>query len=431
MDRGGAYADILLDRAQRSFPDPRDRAFLTELVMGTLRRRGILDFTLSSHLARPVEKTDAFARNALRLGAYQLLYTRAPDRAAIFETVQAVKKARGEKVAGVVNAVLRQVVRAGKVPALPAAEGTERLAVTFSAPLALASALSLSLGENEAAAFLAASLEKPPFVVRANPFRVARDDLFARLSRAGMAPSPCRYAPDGIALSEPAGVHADPGFRKGEYLVMDEGAQLIAPLLAPSGGEEVLDTCAAPGGKTTHLASLAGGKARIVAADVSAGRLRLLRETVSRTGAAGVATRLHDFLAGPLPKDAGAFDKVLVDAPCTGMGVIRRNPDAKWRFRPEGPEEMARLQGAILDNAWASLRPGGLLVYCTCTPFGEENEEVVGSFLGRHVDARAHREGVRGWPGPGDAWTAKGFLLLSPHRHGTDGFFAALVRKKP
>ena len=429
MDRGGAYADILLDRAQRSFTDPRDRALLTELVMGTLRRRGTLDFTLSAHLLRPIEKTDGWARNALRLGAYQLHYTRVPGRAAIFETVEAVKKIRGEKTAGLVNAILRKVGKAGKAPALHAPEGEERLAVAFSAPRSLVSALSRSLGEGETASFLAASLEKPPFVVRANPFRIARDDLFARLARAGMAPSPCRYAPDGIVLSEPAGVHADPGFRAGEYLVMDEGAQLIAPLLAPSGGEEVLDACAAPGGKTTHLAALAGGKARIVAVDVSGGRLRLLRETVSRTGAAGVTTRLHDFRKGPLPKTADRFDKVLVDSPCSGMGVIRRNPDAKWRFDPEGLAELARLQGAILDGTWASLRPGGLLVYCTCTPLGEENEGVVESFLGRHAEAGLHRGVPRDWPGPSDAWTPEGFLRLSPNRHGTDGFFAALFRK--
>jgi 16S rRNA (cytosine967-C5)-methyltransferase len=429
VDRGGAYADILLDRAQRSISDPRDRAFLTEIVMGTLRRRGILDSVLSAHLARPIEKTDAWARNALRLGAYQLLYTRTPGRAAIFETVAAVKKVRGEKIAGLVNAVLREVVRAGTPPVLRTEEGEEISAVMHSAPAAVASALSRSLGEKEAAAFLANSLDKPPFVVRANPFRITRDDLVARLARAGMSPSPCRYAPDGIVLAEPSGVHTDPGFRSGEYLVMDEGAQLIAPLLSPSGGDTILDACAAPGGKTTHLAALAGGRAQIEAVDVSEGRLQLLRETISRTGATTVTARRHDFQAGPLPEAAALFDKVLVDAPCTGMGVIRRNPDAKWRFRPDGPRDMARLQEAILDHAWTSVRPGGLLVYCTCTPFAEENEKVAESFCTRHADARAHREGVQGWPGPSDAWTPEGFLRLLPHRHGTDGFFAALFRK--
>ncbi len=429
MDRGGAYADILLDRAQRSFSDPRDRALLTELVMGTLRRRGTLDGVLSSHLSRPIEKADPLARNALRLGAYQILYTRMPDRAAIFETVKAVKKTRGDKVAGLVNAVLREVVRAGKTPTLPAGEKEDLLAATLSAPVPLLSALSRSLGESEAAAFLSSSLERPPFVIRANVVRVTRDDLLARLERAGMVPSPCRFAPDGIVLSEPAGVHADPGARAGEYLVMDEGAQLIAPLLSPLRDEEVLDACAAPGGKTTHLAALSEGRAKIVATDVSEGRVRLLRETVSRTGVVGVTTRVHDFSAGPLPKAAGRFDKILVDAPCTGMGVIRRNPDAKWRFRPDGPSEMARLQGEILDNAWASLRAGGLLVYCTCTPFAEENEEVVESFLGRNADARVNREGATGWTGPEDAWTPEGFVRLSPNRHGTDSFFAAMLGK--
>ena len=430
MDRGGAYADILLDRAQRSFPDARDRALLTELVMGTLRRRGTLDFLLSPHLARPIEKTDVWARNALRLGAYQLLYTRAPERAAIFETVEAAKRGRGAKIGGLVNAVLRKVVRAGKAVALPEGEGEERRAASLSAPPALLSALSRSLGDAETAAFLTASLDRPPFTVRANPFRAEREELIARLARSGMAPSPCRFAPDGIVLAEPAGVHADPGFRAGEYLVMDEGAQLIAPLLKPSEGESILDACAAPGGKTTHLAALSGGRARIVATDVSAGRLRLLRETVLRTGARGVTIRVHDYSAGPLPETAGKFDKILVDAPCTGMGVIRRNPDAKWRFRPEGPRAMALLQGAILRNAWPSLKAGGLLLYCTCTPFREENEEVVASFRKRHPDAQVRREGVPGWPGPKDAWTAEGFLHLSLHRHGTDGFFAALLRKR-
>jgi 16S rRNA (cytosine967-C5)-methyltransferase len=142
-----------------------------------------------------------------------------------------------------------------------------------------------------------------------------------------------------------------------------------------------------------------------------------------------VTTRIHDFSAGPLPRSAGRFDKILVDAPCTGMGVIRRNPDAKWRFRPEGPDDMARLQGAVLDSAWASLRAGGLLVYCTCTLFREENEEVVASFLERHADGGVLRGGAPGWTGPKDAWTPEGFLRLSPHRHGTDGFFAALLGK--
>ena len=397
--------------------------------MGTLRRRGTLDFTLSSLLARTIGATDVWARNALRLGAYQLLYTRIPGRAAVFETVQAAKTVRGEKIAGLVNAVLREVVRAGKPPAVSQTEGPERVSVLLSAPVALVSALTRSLGDGEAAAFLADALEKPPFVIRANAFRTTRGDLLDRLDRAGMSPSLCRYAPDGIVLSEPVGVHADPGFRKGEYLVMDEGAQLIAPLLAPSGGEKILDACAAPGGKATHLAALAGGKAHVVATDVSEGRLRLLRETVTRTGAAGVETRLHDYLVGPLPEAAGRFDKVLVDAPCTGMGVVRRNPDAKWRFRPEGPAKIAHLQGAILDGAWASLRPGGILLYCTCTPFREENEEVAESFLARHADATVHGEGAGNWPGPKDAWTPEGFLRLLPHRHGTDGFFAALVRK--
>ncbi len=431
MDRGRAYADILLDRALREggFPDTRDRALLTELVMGTLRRRGALDSTLSPHLSRPLEKTDALVRNALRLGAYQLLHTRIPERVAIFETVAAVKSVRGEKPAGLVNAVLRAMIRAGKTPLPPSGEGPIRKSVELSVPLPLLHALLRSLGEPETYSFLEASLEKPPFAVRANPFRASRDALSARLAEAGMEPAPCRYASDGLLLGKPGKVHADPGFRSGEYLMMDEGAQLIAPLLSPREGEEVLDACAAPGGKATHLSALSFGKARILAADVSEGRVKMLKETAVRLGAKGVATAVHDFSAGPL-RGPNRFDKILVDAPCTGMGVIRRNPDAKWRFDPGDPGRLASLQGTILRSAWESLKPGGLLVYSTCSPLREEDEEVVEAFRRETGAALLGNEAAKDWPGPANAWTLEGFVRLTPHRHGTDYFFAALLRKE-
>lgn len=431
MDRGGAYADILLAHAQqgKGFPDPRDRALLTELVMGTLRRRGTLDDLLSAHLARPMEKTDAVVRNALRLGAYQLLYTRIPGRVAIFETVEAVKAARGEKPAGLVNAVLRGLLRAGTDPPVSAGEGLPRKAAELSAPLPLLKALIRSIGEERAFAFLAESLEKPPFAIRANPFRVTRDALFERLGNAGMEPRPCRYAADGIVLGRPGKVHDDPGLLSGEYLVMDEGAQLIAPLLSPREGEAVLDACAAPGGKTTHLAALSAGKAAITAADVSTSRAATLRKTVARLGTGGIGIAIHDFAAGPLPGSADRFDRILVDAPCTGVGVIRRNPDAKWRFDPGDPGRMAALQLSILRNAWSGLRPGGLLVYCTCSPLREEDEEVVDRFRRAAGASCPGREAAPDWPGPPDAWTPEGHVRLDPARHGTDGFFAALLRK--
>ena len=430
MDRDDAFADIVLDRALRegTFPDPRDRGLVTEIVMGTLRRRGAIDYALLPFLSRPLEKTDAYVRNALRVGAYQLFYTRIPDRAALNETVAAVKDARGGGAAGFVNAVLRGILRAGKVPAVPRPGDSRRIAAELSAPAALIEALERTMGEGEARAFLLACLEKPPFSVRANPFRSRPSVLLSRLASEGMEPSPCRFAPEGIVLGKPPAVHADIAFRQGAWLVMDEGAQLIAPLLSPAPGDRILDTCAAPGGKTTHLCALSEGKATIVAADVSAARIRMLRETVARTAAPGIETALNDFSRAPLPSSRRAYDKVLVDAPCTGMGVIRRNPDAKWRFRPDGPEGMARIQESILRNAWEAVRPGGMLLYCTCSPLREEDEDVVRGFLSSMPDAVLSGPPA-GWPGPSDAWTADGFLRLYPQRHGTDAFFAALLRK--
>jgi 16S rRNA (cytosine967-C5)-methyltransferase len=430
VDRDEAFADIVLDRALRgvSFPDPRDRGLLTEIVMGTLRRRGAIDYALLPFLSRPLGKTDAYVRNALRVGAYQLFYTRIPDRAALNETVAAVKEARGGGAAGFVNAVLRGIVRAGKVPAVPPPGDPRRAPAELSAPASLIEALVRTMGEEEAGAFLLSCLEKPPFTVRANPFRAAVPALISRFAAEGGEPAPCRFAPEGIVLGKPPAVHADAAFREGAWLAMDEGAQLIAPLLSPAPGDRILDACAAPGGKTTHLSALSGGKASILAADASSARIRMLRETVSRTAAPGIDTALHDFSRAPLPSSRRAYDKVLVDAPCTGMGVIRRNPDAKWRFRPDGPERMSRIQASILRNAWESVRPGGKLLYCTCSPLREEDEDVVRGFLSSTPDA-ALSGFPPGWPGPADARTADGFLRLWPHRHGTDAFFAALLEK--
>jgi 16S rRNA (cytosine967-C5)-methyltransferase len=433
VDADGGFADILIDHALRSghFPDTRDRGLMTELVMGTLRRRGTLDAVITPHLSRTLEKTDPSVRNALRLAVYQLLYMRVPERAALFETVEAVKTLRGDQVAGFANGVLRSVLRDGTRVHLPEGPWAARVGAECSAPEALATALMRTMGGPEASLYLADALEKPPFTVRANPFCVTKGGLIAHLTEAGREPSPCRYAPDGIKLGAPSAIHTDTDFRQGRYLVMDEGAQLIAPLLSPREGESILDACAAPGGKTTHLAALSGGKASITATDVSEARVAVLRETVARLQAPGIEASVHDWSAGTLPGAEGRFDKALVDAPCTGMGIIRRNPDAKWHFKPEDPARLAALQLSILRNVWRAIKPGGTLLYCTCSPLREEDELVVETFATEEGATRIGRGVIlaRGWPGPQDAVAEDGSVRLVPHRHGTDGFFAALLRK--
>jgi 16S rRNA (cytosine967-C5)-methyltransferase len=433
VDTEGGFADILIDHALRTdaLTDVRDRGMLTELVMGTLRRRGTLDTVLAPHLSRSLEKTDPSVRNALRLAVYQLLYMRVPDRAALFETVEAVKALRGEQVAGFANGVLRSVLRDGTRVKLPDGPWAARVGAECSAPEALATALMRTMGGTEASAFLAEALEKPPFTVRANPFCITRDALIALLAEGGREPSPCRFAADGVVLGAPSAIHTDTDFRQGRYLVMDEGAQLIAPLLSPAPGEAILDACAAPGGKTTHLAALSGGKAAITATDLSEARVAMLRETIARLHAPGIETCVHDWSASTLPGAEGRFDKALVDAPCTGMGIIRRNPDAKWRFKPEDPGRMAALQLSILRNVWRALKAGGTLLYCTCSPLREEDEQVVETFASEEGATRVGRGVIlaRGWPGPQDAVSEEGHVRLVPQRHGTDGFFAALLRK--
>ena len=434
VTRSGAYADLLLNASLgRSQLTARDRAFATELVYGTLRWRGRIDFYLSHLLDRDFDKLEPLVATALRLGAYQLLFSdRVPATAAVDESVRCARAAGAERATGLVNAVLRRLAAERDTIALPTLEldPVGHLVHDLSLPRWIAERWIEQFGAAEAAALARASNDPPPLTVRTNRRRVGVEDLLADVRSRFPEATRCRLAVDGIILGRRGHPALDPSFLAGRFTVQDEASQLVVSLLDPQAGERVLDACAAPGGKTTAIAERLGDQGRVVAVDRHPRRLNLVQRAARRLGLGTIRTEERD---ATLPFDgspgAAAFDRVLVDAPCSGLGALRRNADARWRIGADDPARLAEVQLAILKNAADVLRPGGVLVYSVCTILPEENEAVVQAFLddtGDYVRAPAGAlpPEVRTVVGP------DGYMRCLPHRHDTDGFFAARLERR-
>lgn len=433
VERSGAYADLLLNaQLGRSNLAAGDRAFATDLVNGTLRWRGRLDFLLTQLLERDLEKLDPLVANALRLGAYQIVCNdRVPDSAAVDQTVRCVRAAGAERATGLVNAVLRKLAATHEELPVPelADDPLGHLTHALSLPPWLADRWLASLGAEEAAALANACNVIPPLTIRANRLRTTRDALLAEMQERFPDAAACRYASDGIVLGRRGNPALDPAFLDGRCSVQDEASQLVVALLDPQPGEKILDACAAPGGKASAIAERIGASGKVVAADRNGRRLGLVRRQVRRLDLAVIhcverdATQSLTGLAA-----APGFDRVLVDAPCSGIGTLRRHPDARWRVRPADATRLADTQGQILRNAATVLRPGGTLVYSTCTLLREENEDVITAFLNAMPEfTPASKADV---PSELDSLVdADATLRCFPHLHDTDGFFAAkLVR---
>lgn len=399
------------------------------MVYGSVRRRNTIDWALAPFLRRPAASLDPVVRSILRLGAYQLIYLeRVPAAAACNESAQMTRRMGFSSAVGLVNAVLRNLQRA--LPLRfpdPGEEPVRYLSLYHSHPEWLVTEWLDCFGYDETQALLAADNLPAPFAVRTNTLKITREELEGSLAAAGISAAPARWAPEGLYL-EKAGAPENPLFQEGLYFIQDEAAMLVARALAPSPGGLVIDLCGAPGGKTTHLAALMEGSGRLLAVDIHAHRLVLLAENCQRLGVPNVVGHLAD--ARHLPEYHGTADFVLVDAPCSGLGVLRRRPDLRWRKTPADMAGLADLQAELLDEAALCLKSGGVLVYSTCTIRPGENELQVARFLARHLDF--HRDDLA--PHLPEALltgSETGQLQLLPHRHTTDGFFLArLVRSR-
>jgi 16S rRNA (cytosine967-C5)-methyltransferase len=426
----GAYADEALQAHARAL-DARDRALAMRLAYGAVQRQATLDLEIGRLSDRPPERLDAPLLAALRLGLYELLYMdMAPDYAVVADAV-ALAKEGARAGHGLVNAVLRRAIRedaGARLRALP--DGTpEEAALKHSHPAWIARLWWQQLGADAARALMAADNEPGELALRANTLVTDA----AALADALPVPSHRDPAiPEALVLEGPFAAHSSPLWRDGAFIAQSRAAMLVGHALAPRPGERVLDLCAAPGGKASHLAALMEASGEVVAVERDRRRAGVLARTVERLRAANVRVEVAD-AERPLPSGA-PFDRVLVDPPCSGLGTLQARPDLRWRVTAEKLPEMARAQAAILAAGAGALRPGGVLVYSTCTISSTENERLIAAFLDSNRDFRieqpAARLSERATSGGPSGPQREGFLLTLPHRDHTAGFFIARLRRE-
>jgi 16S rRNA (cytosine967-C5)-methyltransferase len=399
----GAYADRALQGEAKGL-DARDRALAMRLLYGTVQRKGTLDYLIERLAERPPDRLDARLLAALRMGLYELLYlSGAPDHAVVADGVELAKGgARGGH--GLVNAVLRRGVREG--PALLAGLGDEtpaQAAIKHSHPEWIAQLWWEQLGASDARALMSYDNEPGEVALRVNTLLTDATTLASELPVATHADP---GLPEALVLEGPFDAHNSPAWRAGAFLAQSRAAMRVARVLDPQPGERVLDLCAAPGGKSTHLAALMQGEGEVVAVERNTRRAGALTRTAQRLHASNVRVEVVD--AAEERPEGAVFDRVLVDPPCSGLGTLQARADLRWRVTPKDVHEMTLTQATILAAGAAALRPGGVLVYSTCTISPTENEQQIAAFLNVHPN-----------------FSRDEFMMTLPHRDHTAGFFIA------
>jgi len=435
IDRTGAFAEPLLDACLRrhALANTADRHLLTSLVYGTLRMRGHLDWIIERLYKGTFASMQDGIKNILRTALYQFLFMeRIPAFALVNEAVELTRN-RYPGREHLVNALLRNAVRRGRSHDFPYPDmgknPEEHISVVCSHPLWLVRRWSRMYGPEQTLSLCRANNRVPPVTLRVNTLKSTRPGLKALLEDEGFSVTESHFSPDGLQLNGPSDdLRSSSAGRQGLFLLQDEASQLIARLVSPEPGEEILDLCCGVGVKTTHLAALMKNGGRILAVDLYPGKLDALNRLAAKMGITMVETLKADASTqwGELLQEK--FDRVLVDAPCSGLGTLRRNPEIKWRLKPQDPSSHGRLQAGIMDRAAALLRRGGRLVYSTCTILPEENELLIGNFLSRHGEfSISPSDGIS--PEASTLIGEDGFFRTAPDTSGMDGFFAAILVK--
>ena len=429
VDVSGAYAGLLLRRMPETVAT-RDRALATELVLGTLRWQGRIDFALGQVASRAVRAIDPPLRAALRLGAHQILnLDRIPAAVAVNESVRIARRVAGRSGGGFVNAVLRRLCSSEIRWPSAEAPAALRLAVTHSHPEWLVRRWLARFGPAATEALLSANNSPAPVSLRVNGLRTDAGALRQRLQREGIATEPGRFAPAALRVvgGNAAGTKA---FRDGGFYLQDEASQLVASLLPEAGVRRVADLCAAPGGKALEIGARGGSGGWVLASDRSVARLGLVRANAARLGLPSLRFVVQDAIRPALC--AGSLDAVLVDAPCSGTGILRRQPEIRWRREEADLARLAQTQAAILAAAAPLVRVGGVLLYSVCSLEPEEGIDQVAAFLAAHPQFSPAAPPAPPAGPPLELLRAEAHgphLWTLPHLHDLDGFFAQLLSR--
>ena len=411
----------------------RDRKFLNALIFGVLRWRGNIDWIICQHSKTPLEKINPEVLNILRLGLYQIFFLdRVPDSAAVNTSVELAKHTAPPWVVKYVNAVLRNAIRNQESLPFPSLNKNpaQALSISKSFPQWLIKRWILRFGIEECGKLCDALNKIPPITIRCNTIKIKRDELLEVLLPEAETVSLTLHSPEGLFFVRPKrAIQESSVFKKGFFQVQDEAAQLVTCLLAPCPDEMILDACAGLGGKTGHIAQLMKNTGQIIAVDRDQKKLTQLNDAMQRLGNRNITTCLHDFKT-PLEKFQNqVFNRILLDAPCSGLGVIRRNPDTKWSVSRKNLNQFGKKQFILLENVSYLLKIGGTIVYVVCSLEPEENESIINDFLKTHKNFEIQREfkdlpfDIRQFTDP------DGFFRTFPHLHNMDGFFAVCLKR--
>ena len=422
----GAWADAALKaQISRDGLSGPDAALCSRIVYGVMQNQMLLDFYIGAYCSQKPDHLQSPLLEILRIGAYQILFLdKIPDSAAVNTSVELAKLSKRGQASGLVNAVLRKLSQNKEsLPPIPDRDEVQRLSIQYSHPKWLTKRMVNLLGREEAERFLASNNQIAPLTIQVNPLKTTMESLTEELRQPGVEVRPHAWVPDCLELSGTGDLTALPAFQEGKFLVQDPAARLVSLISGIRPDQKVLDVCAAPGGKSLSAAFAMAGQGSIVSCDLHENKLKRIQESAGRLGVNIITTQAADGRVFR-PEWDSAFDVVLVDAPCSGLGIIRKKPDTRYK-KADDLFTLSVIQSAILDNAARYVRPGGTLVYSTCTILPEENEQVTRAFLAEHTDFT-----LAPFELPRPVGKTDGSLTLWPQRHDTDGFYICRMTRR-
>lgn len=430
IEKNQSYSNLLLNNViKKNQIATKDIGLLTELTYGTLQRKMTLDYYLEPFIKNP-KKLENWVKQLLRMTVYQMLYLdKIPDRAAIHEAVEIAKKRGHKGISGMVNGILRSLQREGIRDINEIKDEVERLSIETSHPTWLVRRWIGQFGYNKAKEMCEINLTAPMQTARINTNKITREACIKRLSEEGFQVEESVVVPEAIKCLKGNLAHSE-SFKEGLITIQDESSMLVAYALGIEQDETILDACAAPGGKSTHIAEKLEETGQVISLDLHEHKVKLINESAERLGLQNIETKAMDSRKVQEEFEGKTFDRILLDAPCSGLGVMRRKPDMKYTKKEEDLNRLQSIQLQLLDSVTPLLKPGGTLVYSTCTIDRSENEEVVATFLQKHTDFEGDLSVIERMPRAIQPLMTDFQLQIFPQDFGSDGFYIASLRKK-